>query len=67
VRPVPPPEKPRKVPVLTGEDCAKCGAAFRWESSDPGRKGAPLVLRLVRGSAKCDCGYGRRADDEEEA
>jgi hypothetical protein len=47
------PQFPRK------QSCAKCGAEFCWEPSDPNAKGSPLVARVVKPSATCDCGYGR--------
>lgn len=59
VSPVPAPEKERPIPELSEQECQKCGATFRWERSDPERPRAPLVLKLVKGTDKCDCGYGR--------
>lgn len=59
IRPVPAPEKERKVPVLSNENCQKCGATFQWERSDPEKANSPLALRVRHGSHKCDCGYGR--------
>lgn len=44
-----------------GQTCAKCGAEFRWEPSDPRVKGSPLVARLYKPSDDCDCGYGNGA------
>lgn len=41
------------------QDCAKCGAVFRWVRSDAGGGRTALVARLVQGSPKCDCGYGK--------
>lgn len=41
--------------------CEKCGAIFRWERSDAGGGRSALVARLVQGSRKCDCGYGKAA------
>ncbi|GAA0602101.1 hypothetical protein [Caenispirillum bisanense] len=39
--------------------CNKCGAVFRWVRSDAGGGRTALVARLVQGSTKCDCGYGK--------
>ena len=47
--------KPQLPPAQT---CAKCGAEFRWEPSDPMVKGSPLVARLSKPADDCDCGYG---------
>lgn len=57
--PVPPPEKERPIPVLSEQGCQKCGATFRWERIDPDRPSSPLTLRVLKGSDRCDCGYGR--------
>ncbi len=40
------------------QECAKCGAEFRWEPSNPAVKGSPLAARLSKPSDECDCGYG---------
>ncbi|MHB1206656.1 MAG: hypothetical protein ACYCZX_13890 [Rhodospirillaceae bacterium] len=40
------------------QTCAKCGAEFRWEPSNPLVKGSPLAARLSKPSDECDCGYG---------
>jgi len=56
--PVPPPEPERPTAKASDQECQKCGATFRWQpESDQPR--APLVLKLVTGSQKCDCGYGK--------
>lgn len=41
------------------QNCDKCGAVFRWVRSDAGGGRTALVARLVQGSPKCDCGYGK--------
>ncbi|MDX2224773.1 MAG: hypothetical protein SFV21_18615 [Rhodospirillaceae bacterium] len=41
------------------QTCGKCGAEFRWEPSEPEKKGSPLVARCAKPSSKCDCGYGK--------
>ncbi|MFA7429389.1 MAG: hypothetical protein WCZ23_04460 [Rhodospirillaceae bacterium] len=61
--PVPPPEKERPIPALSEQACQKCGATFRWERADLDRPRAPLSLRVVKGSDRCDCGYGRPRGD----
>lgn len=39
--------------------CQKCGATFMWERTEPEKKDlSPLILRLSKPSADCDCGYG---------
>lgn len=56
--PVPPPEKEKPKSKADDQVCQKCNATFRWQpETDLPR--APLVLRLVAGSDKCDCGYGK--------
>lgn len=65
LRPVPPPEQERKVPVLSAQECQKCKATFRWERSDPEKPKAPLVLRVQVGSRTCDCGYGRPRNERQ--
>jgi hypothetical protein len=45
----------------TAQTCAKCGAQFRWEPSDPTVKNSPLAAHLVKPSDTCDCGYGALA------
>ncbi|MBK1665170.1 hypothetical protein CKO38_08905 [Rhodospirillum rubrum] len=37
--------------------CQRCGATFRWDRSN---HGDGWVMRLVGGSQRCDCGYGKR-------
>ncbi|GEO81267.1 hypothetical protein [Pararhodospirillum oryzae] len=37
--------------------CQRCGAAFQWERAS---SGGGWVMRLVKASERCDCGYGRR-------
>ncbi|MGC2857111.1 hypothetical protein ACM64Y_16705 [Novispirillum sp. DQ9] len=59
VTPVPPPEKERPRTPFSEQGCQKCGATFRWERIDPDRPNAPLTLRVLKGSDRCDCGYGR--------
>lgn len=44
--------------VPQGQECAKCGAVFRWAPIDPKVKGSPLIAQLVKPAEKCDCGYG---------
>lgn len=56
---VPPPEKEKKTPALSGQQCQKCGATFRWERIKAEDPKSPLTLRVLEPSAKCDCGYGR--------
>nr|WP_246423738.1 hypothetical protein [Roseospira goensis] len=42
--------------------CQRCGAEFAWERADkPGSPGTEWSARLVKGSEKCDCGYGLRS------
>lgn len=53
------PQLPRK------QSCAKCGAEFHWEPSNPEVKGSPLVARLAKPSEECDCGYGSTAPELE--
>lgn len=43
------------------QTCAKCGAVFRWEPSEPQTEGSPLVAHLVKPVDGCDCGYGTGA------
>lgn len=59
IKAVPPPDKERKVPVLSSENCQKCGATFQWERSEADNAHSPLALRVRQGSPKCDCGFGR--------
>lgn len=59
VVPVPPPEKERPVVDKSEQGCQKCGATFRWERRQPDVPGSPLALRLLKGSERCDCGYGK--------
>lgn len=56
--PVPPPDAQAPKGRANDQDCQKCGAVFRWQPESE-REKAPLVLRLVTGSAKCDCGFGK--------
>ena len=52
-------EKDKDAPALpTQQSCQRCGAAFRWEPENPEDEASNLVLQLVNGSKKCDCGYG---------
>jgi hypothetical protein len=55
---VPPPESDKAAAKATDQQCQKCGATFRWQPETEAPR-APLVLRLVTGSAKCDCGFGK--------
>ncbi len=42
--------------------CQRCGAEFAWERADkPGSQAPEWSARLVKGSEKCDCGYGQRS------
>ena len=51
-----------KLPALPpAQTCARCGAVFRWEPSEPGVKNAPLSAHLAKPSDNCDCGYGALA------
>jgi len=40
------------------QTCAKCGAEFRWQPSDPTVKTSPLIAQLIKAGKGCDCGYG---------
>jgi hypothetical protein len=41
--------------------CDRCGAEFAWDRADkPGSPAPEWSARLVKGSEKCDCGYGQR-------
>jgi hypothetical protein len=51
-------KKPQAPQLPNSQACAKCGAEFRWEPSNPAEKVSPLVLRLAKPSDECDCGYG---------
>ena len=55
------PKNPPKPQLPSSQTCAKCGAEFRWEPSNPLVKGSPLVARLAKASDECDCGYGNAA------
>lgn len=55
---VPPPDKERPKSKTDDQICQKCGATFRWQPGNDQPR-APLVLRLMTGSDKCDCGYGK--------
>ncbi len=47
------------MPMLPpAQTCARCGATFRWEPSEPGVQNAPLAAHLAKPSETCDCGYG---------
>ena len=59
LRPVPPPDIEPPTPELSGLECRKCGARFRWERAEPDKPKSPLALRVQVGSSKCDCGFGR--------
>ena len=54
-----PPGYPASTPQ--SQTCAKCGAVFRWQPSDPRIEGSPLTAHLMKISDKCDCGYGTGA------
>lgn len=41
------------------QQCTKCGAIFRWERTDAGGGRSALAARLVQGSRRCDCGFGK--------
>ncbi|KAA5606930.1 hypothetical protein F1188_03175 [Roseospira marina] len=41
--------------------CQRCGAEFGWERADKaGSRAVQWSARLIKGSEKCDCGYGER-------
>ncbi|MQX35910.1 hypothetical protein GHC57_05190 [Roseospira navarrensis] len=41
--------------------CQRCGAEFGWDRADkPGSRSVEWSARLIKGSEKCDCGYGER-------
>ena len=41
--------------------CERCGAEFAWDRADkPGSPAPEWSARLIKGSEKCDCGYGQR-------
>lgn len=44
------------------QPCQRCGATFAWERAHGGEG---WVMRLVKSSDKCDCGYGRRGGSGE--
>jgi len=51
--------EPRQPPSMV---CQRCGAEFRWTRAEkPGSTQAEWAARLVKGSDKCDCGYGLRS------
>jgi len=51
--------EPRRPPNMV---CQRCGAEFRWERAEkPGGNAAEWAARLIKGSEKCDCGYGLRS------
>lgn len=56
--PVPPPDRERPALKDGDQECQKCGATFRWQPESEAPR-APLRLSLIKGSSKCDCGYGR--------
>ena len=55
-----------KPELPSAQTCAKCGAVFRWEPSDPTVKNSPLSAHLSKPSDTCDCGYGTLAPVFEE-
>jgi len=58
------PQRPKDMLPSSGpqsQTCAKCGAVFRWQPSDPKVVGSPLVAQLTKPVDGCDCGYGTGA------
>jgi hypothetical protein len=41
--------------------CQRCGAEFAWDRADRPGGTVEWSARLVKGSQRCDCGYGQRS------